>query len=81
MVGEADELYSEMSKEEIVDTFITLLERAATILKELGALIEKAESGAEADEIYTMIVEKLGDKIADKIWDDLVDWDKVTWNE
>ena len=69
-----------MSKEEkVVDTFITVVEKATAILKELATLIEQSESENEADIVLDMVRKELGEEIATKIWDDLVDWDKVNW--
>ena len=44
----------------------------------LAHLIEETTSEDEADEIFNLI-EKEDKYVADKIWDDLVDWNKVSW--
>jgi len=48
------------------------------IMHELADIIQKTESQEEADRIFNHI-EQMDEYIADKIWDEFVDWDKVSW--
>ena len=48
------------------------------IMHELADIIQKTESQEESDRIFNHI-EQMDEYIADKIWDEFVDWDKVSW--
>lgn len=48
------------------------------IMHELADIIQKTESQEESDRIFNHI-EQMDKYIADKIWDEFVDWDKVSW--
>ena len=48
------------------------------IMHELADIIQKTKSQEESDRIFNHI-EQMDEYIADKIWDEFVDWDKVSW--
>ena len=48
-------------------------------LYQLSHLIQRASSRAEAEEMYDEIKQSISVEIADLVWDDYVDWEKVTW--